>query len=118
MSYKNQMFDRTTEDDPEEQKIIDTIRNSNDLSEIEEYFVKDISNLMIKRKITKIEDLDKIKFIEIFKKSLEALELNNYELNDSNTFELLNSPMSAIFPEENSDLFQSNLVLFESNFRE
>ena len=110
--YKESLEER---EDPKKIKKLEAIKNSTNWSIIEESFVKDLSAGIIKG------DLEELTDFKTFKNAIELaisnLGIEDYAINDTNIFSILNSPMSSIFPRVNPQISQAGLVLFELNFR-
>lgn len=111
LSYKDTY--RNKESNPRRDLIV----SSNNISELEEFFVEDLSKIMTDQNFIELDNFNQEIFIDSFISSLKSLQIDNFELNDLNIYDILNSRMSKIFNGLKSKIEDSNLVLFDLNFR-
>lgn len=114
--YVKSVKERVTED---EKEIIrnNLIINSSDLSQIEEFFIEDITNNINEERVEEVTSYDA--FRTMLETSLDALNITGINFGDKNLFALLNFKMSDIFGKDKEiPLNKSGLILFESNFRD
>lgn len=89
---------------------------TNDPNELEEIFVKRVSNFMAGNEDIPMVDFGS--FLSSFNSSLDNLRIKRMYLG-SNIFEILNNDMSKVFGKTtNEGLMHAGLILFEANFRE
>ena len=90
------------------------ISNEKNLSVVEEYFVKDVTNFL-QGKIDTLVDYGTFK--NGINSALESLKLEPLVLDSENILSILNLNMGKIFNRQIGPM-KAGLVLFESNFRD